>query len=191
MVVKQQLVRSLVFSFGDPRGLRGRIAGWVMAHRSSNVRRNRWAVDLLDLQPADRFLEVGCGPGVALAAAHRRTPHVVGVDRSPLMANAARRRSGAEVHVASAESLPRFDEPFDKALAVNTLGFWPDPLGGLRAIRAALRDGGTLAIVSQPRGGRFADNDAVLRQLTDAGFTVSRTETLDLDPPAVCILATR
>jgi cyclopropane fatty-acyl-phospholipid synthase-like methyltransferase len=34
---------------------------------SSNVQRS-WAVSLLDLQPGDRILEVGCGPGVALDA---------------------------------------------------------------------------------------------------------------------------
>src|SRR5687767_11867705 len=126
----------LIRSFSDPRGVGGRIAGWIMGHRSSNVRRSRWAVELLDVQPTDRFLEVGCGPGVALAAASARTSDVVGVDRSPVMVRTARRRSGATVVEASANALPQFDEPFDKALAVNTLAFWPDPVGGLRSIHA-------------------------------------------------------
>ena len=104
-------------SFGNPRGLGGRVAAFVMAHRSSNVTRNRWAVDLLDLQPHDRFLEVGCGPGVALSAARARTPHVVGVDRSPLMVRIAARRSGARVVEGDAVALPTFEERVDKALA--------------------------------------------------------------------------
>jgi SAM-dependent methyltransferase len=176
-------------NFGDPRGIGGRAAGFVMAHRSSNVRRSRWAVGLLDLQPDDRVLEVGCGPGVALAAARERTPHVVGVDRSPVMVRQATRRSGATVVESAAEDLPPFDEPFDKALAVNTVGHWPDPVAGLDAVHAAMRPGGTIAVVSQPRGGRFADLDEVRRQLAEAGFTVTGVETLDLTPPVSCVLA--
>lgn len=178
-------------SFGDPRGLGGRLAAFVMAHRSSNVRRSRWAVGLLDPAPTDRFLEVGCGPGVALAAARARTPNVVGVDRSSVMVRVARRRSGATVIEASAEALPTFDAPFDAALAVNTVGHWSDPVAGLRGIHDAMRPGGTIAVVSQPRAGAFADDGTVQRQLVDAGFTLSRVERLDLDPPAVCVLATR
>ena len=144
----------------------------------SNVQRSRWAIDLLDLQPTDRFLEVGCGPGIALAAAAQRTPHVVGVDRSALMVRTARRRSGATVVDSAAEALPHFDALFDKALAVNTVGHWADPVAGLRGDAAAMRDGGTIAVVSQPRGGAFADNDEVKGQLADAGFTIERVETL-------------
>jgi SAM-dependent methyltransferase len=189
--MKQSVKQWLIKSFGDPRGVGGRIAGWVMAHRASNVQRNRWAVGLLDIQPTDRVLEVGCGPGVALAAAKQRSPHVVGVDRSPLMVGAASRRSGAAVLEAAAEDLPAFDAPFDKALAVNTVGHWPDPVAGLRAIRDALRVGGTIAVVSQPRGGASANTDEVLGQLDAAGFGAPRVETLDLVPPVVCVLATR
>jgi SAM-dependent methyltransferase len=188
---KQRIVRWLVRSFGNPTGVGGRIAGFVMAHRSSNVQRSRWAVDLLDIRPTDRVLEVGCGPGVALKAAMSQTPHVVGVDRSPLMVEAARRRSGATVVEAVAEELPAFDAPFDKALAVNTVGHWSDPVAGLRSIHGALRPGGTIAVVSQPRGGAVADNDEVRRQLAAAGFVEPWVETLDLDPPVVCVLARR
>lgn len=189
--VKTRLIRWLVTAFGNPRGLPGRVVGFVMGHRSSNVARNRWAIDLLDLQPTDRFLEVGCGPGVALAAARARTPHVVGVDRSPLMVRVAARRSGARVIEADAVALPAFDEPFDKALAVNTMGFWLDPVAGLRSIAAALRPGGTIAIVAQPRGGASANPDEIEERLTAAGFTDHRVEVLGLDPPAICVLATR
>ena len=48
-----------------------------------------------------------------------------------------------------------------------------------------------MAVVSQPRGGAFADNDEVRRQLAAAGFVDSRVETLALDPPVVCVLADR
>jgi trans-aconitate methyltransferase len=58
-----------------------------MGRRSSNVARNRWAVQLLDVQPTDRVIEVGCGPGVAIAALATRATRgvVVGVDHSQVM----------------------------------------------------------------------------------------------------------
>lgn len=53
--------------FGRPRGLLGRLAGRIMASRGSNLARNQWAVELLEVRPDDRILEVGFGPGVAVA----------------------------------------------------------------------------------------------------------------------------
>jgi hypothetical protein len=47
----------LVDQFGHPCGLPGRLAGWEMALRPSNRKRNAWAVSLLDVQPSDRVLE--------------------------------------------------------------------------------------------------------------------------------------
>jgi len=44
MSTKQQAFRRIAGQFHRPHGLDGRLAGWVMAHRSSNRRRNRWAL---------------------------------------------------------------------------------------------------------------------------------------------------
>ena len=204
MALKQRLIRSVVHQFANPTGIGGRVVGWVMAHRDSNVRRSRWAVELLDLQPTDRVLEVGCGPGVAVSAAAQSAARVVGVDRSSVMIGAARRRNASalragrvELVQAAVEDLPPFEAPFDKALAVNTLGHWDDPVGGLRAIQAALRPGGTIAVVAQPRlpGATAADSTAAAEGVTAlldrAGYRDVRVETLNLMPPAVCVLARR
>jgi ubiquinone/menaquinone biosynthesis C-methylase UbiE len=193
----------LAHQFGNPRGALGHLAGWVMGRRSSNVRRSRWAVDLLDIQAGDRLLEVGCGPGVAIAAAATPGATVVGVDRSAVMIGQARRRNrravragGVELHTGRVEDLPAFDEPFDKALAVNTVGHWNDPIGGLTSLRRVLRSGGSIAVVTQPRGAgaTAADSraaaDETARLLGAAGFGEVHIEMLDLDPPAVCALAT-
>lgn len=203
MSLKQRLMRSLAKQFGNPRGALGRVAGWVMGRRTSNVRRSRWAVELLDLQPGERLLEVGCGPGVAIAAAATRCNAVVGVDRSAVMIGQARRRNDGAVRAgrvelvtAPVEDLPDFDTPFDKVLAVNTVGHWDDPLDGLTALRRVLRSGGRIAVVTQPRsaGATAADSlaaaDTTTGLLGEAGFDDVRIETLELDPPAVCALAT-
>jgi ubiquinone/menaquinone biosynthesis C-methylase UbiE len=177
-----------------------------MAHRGSNRERNRWAVSLLDVRPTDRVLEIGFGPGVAIAEIARRATqgHVYGIDHSEVMVRqAARRNAGAvrarRVHLthASVDQLPNFDEPLDAILAVNTLGFWPDPVERLRRLRILLRPAGRIALVSQPRS-PGADRATTVKAaqdlqdlLTQAGFTEIRVETLELDPPVACVIAER
>ena len=65
--VKRAVISAMVGQFGHPRGTAGSVAGWVMAHRSSNRRRNNWVVSLLDVQPGERVLEIGFGPGLAVS----------------------------------------------------------------------------------------------------------------------------
>jgi SAM-dependent methyltransferase len=201
--LRTRTLGAVVRQFGEPRGVGGRVAGWIMGRRPSNVARSRWAIDLLDLQPTDRLLEIGCGPGVAVQAAAARAAAVVGVDRSAVMIAQARRRNRAAVrnglvtlHVAPIETLPALGAPFDKALAVNTIGFWTDAVAGLGAIRQRLRAGGTIAVVSQPRcpGATSVHSrkaaDELEKLLDTAGYLHVRTHTLDtLDPPAVCVVA--
>lgn len=190
--------------FHQPTGVVGHVAGWIMGRRSSNVARNRWAVQLLDVQPTDRVIELGCGPGVAIAALATRAVRgsVVGVDHSRVMIRQAGRRNRAAVRAgrvrlihAPVERLPLLGEgPFDAALAVNTVGMWPDPAARLRELGQLVRPGGRIALVSQPRcpGASAATSaaaaDELTALLTAAGFEHLRTEMLDLDPPAACVL---
>ncbi len=68
----QQLVRRVVSQFMHPRGLSGHLVGWEMALRPSNRKRNVWAVSVMDVQPDDRVLEIGFGPGIAVREIARR-----------------------------------------------------------------------------------------------------------------------
>jgi ubiquinone/menaquinone biosynthesis C-methylase UbiE len=55
-------------------------------------------VSLLALPPAGRILEIGCGPGVAIAALIRAgAGHVDGVDHSAVMLRQAARRNAAAI----------------------------------------------------------------------------------------------
>lgn len=204
MAIKQRVITAVVRQFGHPRGIGGRLAGWVMAHRSSNRRRNRWVVSLLDVQPTDRALEIGFGPGLAIAELSRRATRgtVYGIDRSDVMLQQATRRNAAAVrakHVrlvqASVEQLPLFDEPLDAILTVNSVGFWPEAAQQLVELRALLRPGGRIAIAAQPRCPSATEETSAraTRQIENllhkAGFSRTRVETLDLKPPVVCVLA--
>ena len=200
------VIAAIVGQFGRPRGMAGSVAGWVMAHRRSNRQRNHWAVSLLDVQPTDRVLEIGFGPGVALAELSRRAGeagHVYGIDRSEVMLRHASKHNAAAIAAgrvslsrATVDQLPPgLDGPFDAVLAVNSLGFWPAPIQRLAELRRRLRPGGRIAIASQPRcpGATASTSRAAAREieamLHDAGYTQTRTETLELKPPVVCVLA--
>ncbi|HEX4831577.1 MAG TPA: class I SAM-dependent methyltransferase [Trebonia sp.] len=204
IAVVRALDRDVIGQAHRPRGAAGRVQGWEMAHRPSNRDRSRWAVSLLGVQSADRILEVGFGPGVAVAALARAgAAHVYGADHSAVMVRQASRRNAAAIRAgrvtlvnAPVDQLPPdLDGPFDAILAVNSLGFWPAPGERLAGLRRRLAPGGRIAIVSQPRcPGATADTSRRAAReieglLTEAGFTHARTEALPLRPPAICVLA--
>src|SRR5215470_8567234 len=187
-----------------PRGAAGRVTAWEMAHRPSNRQRSRWVVTLLGVQPADQVLEIGFGPGLAVAELVRAgASHVYGLDHSAVMLQQASRRNAAAIRAgrvtlirASVDQLPAaLDGPFDAILAINSLMFWPAPAERLAELRRRLAPGGRLAIASQPRcpgataGTSRSAADEVEKLLRSAGFTQLKTETLPLSPPVICVLA--
>jgi SAM-dependent methyltransferase len=200
---RQWVVSRVRAQFGRPRGLAGRVAGWIMAHRTSNRRRNAWAVSLLDVQRDDRVLEIGFGPGVAIEELSRIATegYVCGLDHSELMLRQATKRNAdairrgrVDLTLGSVQKLPAFEAPFDKILAVNAMMFWGQPVEPLAQLRRVLRAGGRIAIAFQPRGPGATDDAAAARgraiaaALGDAGFSEVRLETLELRPAVVCAL---
>src|SRR6201995_6108588 len=144
------LDRDVIGQAHHPRGAAGRVTAWEMAHRPSNRQRSGWVVSLLDVQPADRVLEIGFGPGLAIAALARAgAGHVYGVDHSGVMVRAAARRNAAAIRAgrgtllrASADQLPpALDGPFDAILAINALAFCPEPAERLADLRRRLAPG--------------------------------------------------
>ncbi len=198
------LDRDAIGQAHHPRGAAGSVTGWVFAHRPSNRQRNRWVVSLLGVQPADQVLEIGFGPGLAVAELARAgAAHVYGIDHSGVMLRQASRRNAAAVRAGRITLMrarvdqipPALDSPFDVVLAVNSVGFWPAPAERLAELRRRLAPGGRIAIASQPRcpGATAATSrgaaDELKNLLRSAGFTQIRTETLALNPPVVCVLA--
>ena len=130
------LVSSLSHQFGKPEGLLGQLAGLIMANRPSNRERNRWTVDLLELQPCHHVLEIGHGPGLAIVLVAEKAigGKVVGIDHSAVMhaqassRNAAAIRDGrVELLLGGLELLPALPGPFDDVLAVNVFQFLREP----------------------------------------------------------------
>jgi trans-aconitate methyltransferase len=193
--------------FREPRGPLGVLAGRILSKRWSNQGRSAWTVDLLDVQPDARVLELGYGPGLGLEAALARvsTGRLVGLDHSTTMRNMAARRLRAvrspvqpDLRVGSAEALPNDLGTFDKVFSCNVWLFWKDPISVLGQLRGHLAPGATVAVTHLPRhGGATRETtmraaDTITAQLVEAGYSPLRQELLELDPvPAVCVLATR
>lgn len=175
-----------------------------MATRESNLERNRWTIDLLDIQPADHVLELGPGPGVTLSLILERVSEgaVVAIDHSALMLALCRKRNAEAVKQGRLELVEsgfgEIDEPhwkFDHIVAVNSLQFDAMDDVHLRRFRSWLKPGGTIAITFQPRGTDPSDEKAkafgerTRQLLEDARFEDCRVETLPMEPVcAVCVL---
>jgi ubiquinone/menaquinone biosynthesis C-methylase UbiE len=150
--------------FGRPSGLLGQLAGHLMAKLDDD---DRWVVGLLDVQPADRVLELGCGPGVAVALLAERAPSglVAGVDPSEVMIRQAARRNRAavragrvELRLGTASALPYPDGHFTKACTIHSIYFWPSLADGLRELHRVLAPAGQLVVAVRMRragAGRF------------------------------------
>ncbi len=109
------------------------------------------------LQVADghRVLEVGLGNGrlVPLLMKMADGVHYAGADISSTMvdeaivANRTLVDAGrADIRLASVDALPFSNATFDRAVGINTLYFWPDPVRGLTELRRVLRPEGILLL---------------------------------------------
>lgn len=139
--------------FQNPSGVGGQAMGHIM--RAINRRPNREAIAALEIQPEDRVLDLGCGPGAAVRDIGRIATRgwVCGIDQSQVMIDqAARRNRGAitsgkiVLYRAAFERLPLAESSIDRVLAVNVAYFWTDMPAVLSEIGRVLRPGGTLSI---------------------------------------------
>jgi len=130
--------------FGRPSGLPGRLVGGLMArgNRAFNI---EVAARLSRLAGgAQRIAEVGCGPGVGLAALLERFPEaqVVGIDLSPEMLAQSRARNAEAVRSGRLTlrrgGVEQLDTPVDLIVAVHVLYFWHQPVEVLGWLRNAV-----------------------------------------------------
>lgn len=180
-------------TFGRPQGTLGKLGGAIMARMNAGF--GAWTVELLEIEPHDRVLEVGFGPGVVI---HRLSEvataeHIAGVDPSQEMveqAGARNRvaiRSGrVELLLGSVDDLPFSDASFDRVLSINSMQMWPDALAGLREIRRVIRPAGRIALGFTRHSGQPVSG--VAEKLIAAGFAEPRIMESDT---GFCALATR
>ena len=186
IAIKEYVMENM---FCAPKGSLGWLGGQLM---SQDRWLPTWVLDLLEIHPSDSVLEVGSGPGLGLqlAAARAYQGKVVGVDPSETMLEMASQRNRALIEAGyvqlqrgSVEKLPFHDATFDKAMTMNSLHLWLDPVAGLKQIRRTLRAGGRIAIAITRFS--YASPDKFESQLMEAGFTDIRLHTGE---PGTCAL---
>jgi cyclopropane fatty-acyl-phospholipid synthase-like methyltransferase len=124
--------------------------------------RLRWAVELLGVRPDDRILEVGCGPGVAVALVADLLVggRITGIDRSATAIDRAARRNARHVETGRVRlacidlaGAAELGQQFDTAFAVDVNLFWTgDPSAELAVLRRLLGPHGTLHLIYETPG---------------------------------------
>src|SRR3954451_1438322 len=102
---------------------------------------------LVDPQPVQRALDVGCGPGALASVLAERLggAAVAAVDPSEAFVDACRARlPEVDVRRATAEQLPFRDDEFDVALANLVVHFMGDPVAGGAEMARVTRPGGVV-----------------------------------------------
>jgi len=154
------LRRWVVGQFGRPRGVGGRLAGWIMSMRPSNRIRNAETIRLLDIRASDVVVEIGCGPGLGVEAARRIACEglVLGLDWSPLMLRQTLKRlqkSGlsakAGVIEGDASSVVAMAPAATRIFGVNVAQFIPDRADLINRLAQEMPPEARLAFTYQPR----------------------------------------
>ena len=126
------------------------------------------ALELLDPQPGEAILDVGCGDGVLTQQILERGASVVGIDNSLSMVGAARAR-GLDARLMDAAQL-KFGEAFDAVFSNATLHWVLDKERAARAIWFALKAGGRFAGEMGGEGNLDALRQALDDELVARGF---------------------
>jgi len=106
---------------------------------------------LMDLQAADRVLDLGCGTGWASRRMARVAGEVIGLDVADEMLRRAEKTSSAFKNIryvwGSAESIPAADGYFSKVLSVESFYYYADQGKALDELRRVMAPGGKLFIL--------------------------------------------
>jgi ubiquinone/menaquinone biosynthesis C-methylase UbiE len=131
----------------------------------------RELITVAGVQPGQRALDVGCGPG-ALAGelvALLGVENVAAADPSAPFVEACRQRlPGLRVELAPGEALPFADGAFDAALAQLVVNFMTDPPAGVAEMARVTRPGGTVAAAVWDYAGEMT----LLRRFWDAAVAL-------------------
>lgn len=171
-------------------------------NRSRVAERLVWAVRMLAVEPDDRLLEIGCGPGVAVSLVCERLGDgsITAIDRSPKMVAAASRRNADHVAAGTASfqaatplEADLGDARFDKVFAINVGMFWREkPVRELEIIDERLAPGGRLFLFYESPPGTAAPPDVgpAVENLEGNGFVVTEVLMQDLGRTrAGCVVA--
>jgi ubiquinone/menaquinone biosynthesis C-methylase UbiE len=133
----------------------------------------------MGLAPANRVLEIGCGPGYFSRAIAAAVPEgsLVLFDLQEAMLDLARKRlsdlANVEFTQGDASSLPFADGSFDAVLLVLVLGEVPDRNRCIAEVARVLRLDGTVTFSESRRDGDFIPISTLKPLVEEHGFVMS------------------
>lgn len=128
-------------------------------------------LDLLNPQPGERILDLGCGDGSLTTRIIGRGCTVVGVDAAPSMVLTAQAR-GIDARVCDGQALP-FDAEFDAVFSNASLHWMPRADDVLAGVARALKPGGRFAAELGGHGNVAAVTTALRAVAARRGVTMT------------------
>lgn len=144
---------------------------WTKFFRSQQ----KYLIDLLQLQPDQTFLDIGCGTGWAVyyAASQITSGNVYGLDLSGEMIEKAKITTSEFTNVqflkSSAENIPLEDKSVDYAICTNSFHHYKKPLTVLREIFRVLKPSGKIYILDLSSDEFFGKIINKFNKITDSG----------------------
>ena len=130
-------------------------------------------LDLLNPQPDERILDLGCGSGELTQRIADRGGRVVGIDSSVTMLDKARAQfPGLALHQMDATTF-LFQEPFDAIFSNAVLHWVLDYESAVRQMASALKPDGRLVIELGGKDNVALIVEAVARRLGERGYSFS------------------
>ena len=134
-----------------PTGFFGKILARGMAWGHRDFYKN--TAEVLDLQPHDKYLELGFGSGLFIKKYASHVSRISGLDYSEDMVKLASSinenliKSGkAEFKKGNVSNLPWANDEFSVAVGIETFFFWEDPEVSLKEIFRVLAPNGRLVL---------------------------------------------
>ncbi len=150
-------------------------------HEGRNV-----GVDLLDLKPSEKLLEVGVGTGLSLPL-YPPTSEIVAIDISSKMLEKAKQKvdrmglGNVELRVMDAQNMGYEDNSFDCVTACYVVSAAPDPHKVVSEISRVCKPGGRIVFINH-----FKSNHLLLSKFEELINDVCKKfgweTTLDLEP---------
>ena len=181
-----------------PKGFFGKLLFMWMTPKT--IAHARWTVDLLEIQPEDKIIEIGFGNGANIKLLLQKAIRgsVTGAEISKTAIEMASKKNAKAIsegrvnlHLAQGNALPFENNVFDKACSVATAYVIKDPGAVFKEMFRVLKPEGRAAVTFPVRENfmRFkpvATEGFYLHELTDleaafrnAGFVNCRTERND------------